>query len=90
MAAATEELRRYLGDALEQAKKEFAGQAWKIETTLAEGPPAHELVHACCSGADLLVVGARGVGVFQRTLLGSVSESALRQAPCSVLVVHHR
>ena len=37
--------------------------------------------------ANLLVVGARGVGGVARLLLGSVAEGALNQCPVPVLVV---
>jgi nucleotide-binding universal stress UspA family protein len=36
---------------------------------------------------DLLVVGARGLTNQERLQLGSVSESLLRHAPCSILIV---
>jgi nucleotide-binding universal stress UspA family protein len=36
---------------------------------------------------DLLVVGARGLSNQERLQLGSVSESLLRHAPCSILIV---
>lgn len=37
--------------------------------------------------ADLLVCGATGLSAVERFLIGSVSESIVRFAPCSVLVV---
>jgi nucleotide-binding universal stress UspA family protein len=37
--------------------------------------------------ADLIAVGTHGRGFLQRAILGSVSESILRQSPVSVLVV---
>ena len=42
----------------------------------------------CASeGADLLVVGARGIGGFKNLMLGSVADQCIRHAACSVLVV---
>jgi nucleotide-binding universal stress UspA family protein len=37
--------------------------------------------------ADLVVIGTRGLGGFDRLLLGSVSSGVVAHAPCSVLVV---
>lgn len=38
-------------------------------------------------GADLVLMGNRGHGSIERILLGSDSESVVRHAPCSVMVV---
>ncbi len=38
-------------------------------------------------GADLIVVGSHGYSRWERLLLGSVSDSVVHHAPCSVLVV---
>lgn len=40
-------------------------------------------------GAGLITLGSRGLGVMSRVLLGSVSESVVRHAHCSVLVVRN-
>ena len=50
--------------------------------------PAQGLVElAEGAKSDLVVVGTRGNGGFKRLLLGSVANSVLHYAPCSVLVV---
>jgi nucleotide-binding universal stress UspA family protein len=48
--------------------------------------PAAALI-AAAKGADLLVVGSRGLGGFEGLLLGSVSQYCTRHAHCSVVVV---
>lgn len=52
------------------------------------GNPDHEIVELAEElDAGLIVVGSRGLGGVKRALLGSVSDSVVRHAHCSVLVV---
>src|SRR3712207_2025288 len=52
------------------------------------GSPAAEIVaQADEVGAGLVVLGSRGLGAMRRTLMGSVSDSVVRHAPCPALVV---
>lgn len=66
-----------------------AGGGTVAETHLvAGGQPDGEIVDAAEDvGAGLIVVGSRGLGGVRRALLGSVSESVVRHAHCSVMVV---
>lgn len=41
-------------------------------------------------GADLIVVGARGIGALQRFFRGSVSTKVAHHSRCDVLVVEHQ
>ena len=55
---------------------------------VAVGHPESEILRIAEEiGADLVVVGSRGLGPLGRVLMGSVSESVVRHAHCSVLVV---
>lgn len=60
--------------------------ALDVEKLVEDGPPVECLV-AEAKDADLLVVGARGLGGFERLLLGSVSQQLAHHAPCPVVIV---
>jgi nucleotide-binding universal stress UspA family protein len=57
-----------------------------VRSEATEGEAGPVLVDAAL-GAELLVVGARGLGGFRRLLLGSVSSYCAQHAACSVLIV---
>jgi nucleotide-binding universal stress UspA family protein len=73
--------------AVESMRKEVdSADDVQIGVTATLGIPAEEILdHA--EGADLIVVGCRGVGGFKRLLLGSVSYALVQHAPCPVLIV---
>jgi nucleotide-binding universal stress UspA family protein len=62
------------------------GQEVAIERHVVEGPAAPVLLDAGV-GADLLVVGSRGLGGVGRLLLGSVGREIVHAAPCPVAIV---
>ncbi|MEV7068508.1 universal stress protein [Streptomyces collinus] len=57
-----------------------------LDTHIVHGHPAQILVDTA-NGADLLVVGSRGLGGFTGTLLGSVSRYCVEHATCPVVVM---
>jgi nucleotide-binding universal stress UspA family protein len=57
-----------------------------IEPRAAEGDPAREILAEAAS-ADLIVMGTHGRSGFERFVLGSVAETVVRKAPCSVLTI---
>ena len=77
----TEDVDSILSDLEEKAKE--AGLS--VTTVAGDGEPADVLVkHAEEQGADVLVVGNRGM---QRRILGSVPNSVAHKATCTVIVV---
>lgn len=78
--------RRTLDRALAEVADEAAGL--ELEPVVREGLPARVLLEEA-EGADLLVVGSRGLGGFRGLLLGSVSQQCAHHAPCPVVIVPH-
>ena len=61
-----------------------------IETVLARGSPAREIVRSAGNlGADHIVIGSRGRTGIGRVLLGSVAETVAKRAPITVTIVRY-
>ncbi|MCA1830258.1 MAG: universal stress protein [Actinobacteria bacterium] len=74
-------------DLLAAAAKDAKGV--DVETHAIAGEPAGAICDIAESiGADLIVVGNRGMTGAKRFLLGSVPNRIAHHAPCSVLIVH--
>jgi len=71
-----------------QVEKAEAAGGMFAQSHLRVGRPDREIVDLAEEiDAGFIVMGSRGLGAMRRALLGSVSESVLRHAPCPVLVV---
>jgi nucleotide-binding universal stress UspA family protein len=83
-----DERRSELERVLAKAAADLRGRVRKVSTTTLVGQAAPSILsEAAKQPSELVVVGARGLGTVKRLLLGSVSESVLRHASCSVLIV---
>ncbi len=60
-----------------------------VVKVLEVGSPAEKIVSAVeARHADLIVMGARGLGPVKERMLGSVSHRILSMAPCAKLILH--
>ncbi len=73
-----------LGQWLDAAKADVEGL--EVEHQATEGHASTVLVEAA-AGADLVVVGSRGLGGFSELLLGSVSHEVAQRAHCPVVII---
>jgi nucleotide-binding universal stress UspA family protein len=78
------EARESVDSAVAQVRATHPGLT--VETTVIEEHPVRALIELGAS-AGLVVVGTRGIGGFDRLLLGSVSRAVVHHAPVPVLVV---
>ncbi|MEO5680742.1 MAG: universal stress protein [Acidimicrobiales bacterium] len=70
----------------EIASVDQSGLPQLVEPVVLRGTPAAALIDRA-NGADLVVVGTRGLGGFTGLLLGSVSHQLTHHAPCAVVIV---
>jgi nucleotide-binding universal stress UspA family protein len=69
-------------------RDEFLTEGFAVDTDVQMNHVIGTIVkHVEADHADLLVIGSRDLTKSERLHLGSVSESLLRHAPCSVLIV---
>jgi nucleotide-binding universal stress UspA family protein len=77
-------------DRIEHASTELLESGIQTVRHESGDQPATAILAAAESiDADLIVVGARGIGPIDRFLRGSVSTKVAHHAPCDVLIVEH-
>jgi len=68
--------------------KTIKDKTLKISSEIIQGPPREVIVDEAENwGADLIVMGSRGLGAWNRLVLGSVSSAVVHHAKCSVEIV---
>ncbi len=73
---------------LEQSVQKLIKAGFTAEPLCYLGNPAEEVMKAAAKQhADLIVMGAKGLGAIARFLIGSVSTRVVQHAACAVLVV---
>lgn len=78
----------HMDEALESRVRQARAKGIKVTPHTLVGEPTEVIVnHAREVGADLIVIGARGLGALDHILVGSVAARIVRHAPCPVLVV---
>lgn len=73
---------------LEKALEKLEDFEGEVQTKIRKGDPAEEVLEETETGKyDLIVMGSKGLGLFTRTLLGSVSNKVLNHTKTNVLIV---
>jgi nucleotide-binding universal stress UspA family protein len=73
---------------LSEWKQKAAGQGVQVQEHLDAGAPSSGIADLAEKlGADLIVMGSRGLTGLKHLMLGSVAERTIRIAPCPVLIV---
>jgi len=83
-AQARAEAESHASEGAQLVRSEFP--TWKVSDTVYAGSPALALIGPTEEQPDLIVVGERGRSALQRLVLGSVSQSVLTHALCSVRI----
>ena len=73
---------------LEETGEQLKSEGIEVETHSREGDPADAILDVAEEkGADLIVVGNKGMTGAKRFLLGSVPNKVSHHAPCSVMII---
>ena len=83
-----ESLNKQAQGLLASAASRIAQAGFKADSLIEKGDVREAIIDAAARWhADLILIGSRGSANLGRFLLGSVAESVMRHAPCSVQVV---
>lgn len=90
-SAVKENTEKILGSTVQNLADFFQKKNLAITSEVLHGSPESRIVETAEEmNADLIIVGSHGYNRWERLLLGSVSDSVVHHAPCSVLVVRNK
>jgi len=88
LEAVIDEARQHYEDGFKSIVEKARQDGVELTTEVAVGHPAEQIIHkAETAKADLVILGRRGTSMFEKWILGSISERVLRYAHCPVMVV---
>jgi nucleotide-binding universal stress UspA family protein len=88
VAAQIREHHDLAGRLVEETAQQLRAVGFTTVTAVAEGDPRHTILdYAAELGCNSIVLGSHGRRGFDRFVMGSVSESVVRHAHCSVYVI---
>lgn len=88
LEAVLDDAKEHYQEAFKKLLQQASGGNVEVETEIAVGHPAEQIIHkAETMKADLVILGRRGTSLFEKWILGSVSERVLRYAHCPVMVI---
>jgi nucleotide-binding universal stress UspA family protein len=87
---ARENAEEILDETRKRVESTISAEGVTVSVEILIGSPESRIVETAEDfGATLIIVGSHGYNRWERLLLGSVSDSVVHHAPCSVLVVRH-
>jgi len=88
VAAIEEDRKKEAHELVQRAASVFRDAGFQAESLVEEGDAKTRIIdHAAEWNADLIVIGSYGLTGLNRFLMGSVSDTVVRHAGCSVEVV---
>ncbi len=85
---ARENAAQVVADTSEKVRGSFGDAKVSLSTDILFGSPDSRIVETAEEmKTDLIIIGSHGYKQWERLLLGSVSDSVVHHAPCSVMVV---
>ena len=83
-----EDMKNYWTEKATEINGIFEEKGIAFNTVVEEGEPREIILDKAGElGADLIIVGSRGLNRYQRLMLGAVSQAITTHAKCDVLVV---